>query len=100
MSFSFTLRVFPSRTSSAEMTSKTVLVIKSFYRCEDEAGYNFIKRSSMISIEISDPALETATANNQTGEWCFLISTVNGKQISPEEVFCRSGTWKDARAKA
>lgn len=54
----------------------------------------------MISIEISDPALEKATADNQTGEWYFLISTINGQHISPEEVFCRSGTWKDARTKA
>ncbi|MGH9635618.1 MAG: hypothetical protein ACRD72_12370 [Candidatus Angelobacter sp.] len=54
----------------------------------------------MISIEISDPALQRAADKNEAGEWCFVITTINGQQKSPEEVFCRSGSWKDVRSKA
>lgn len=54
----------------------------------------------MISIEISDPVLQRAADENETGEWCFTITTINGQRVSPEEVFCRTGNWKDARLKA
>jgi hypothetical protein len=71
-----------------------------FYRLWTVSRLQFSKRSPMISIEISDPTLRRAADENQTGEWCFTITTINGGQVSPEEVFCRSGAWKEARLKA
>jgi len=46
----------------------------------------------MISIEIGDPNLRTATTQNHMGEWIFLLPT--------EKPFSLTGHWKDVRPKA
>jgi len=46
----------------------------------------------MIAIEISDPDLKKATAENHSGEWWFLMPDA--------KTFTATGPWKDARAKA
>jgi hypothetical protein len=46
----------------------------------------------MIAIEISDPDLKKATAENHSGEWWFLMPDA--------KTFTATGPWKDARSKA
>jgi len=46
----------------------------------------------MIAIEISDPDLKKATAENHSGEWLFLMPD--------EKPFTATGPWNDARPKA
>ena len=51
----------------------------------------------MIAIEIGAD-LKAATVENHAGEWCFIITHLNGKPA--EKIFTVTGHWKDARPEA